>query len=470
MRPPLLGLALLAGATFGEGVLRAAPPAESARPPADINDRWLSISPEGAAESLERETREVFAARAAVVRALELEPGQAVADIGAGSGFFVKMFADAVGPTGKVYAVDIAEALIQDLQKWAAATDTPHLTPVLSTPDDVRLAPASVDVIFTSDTYHHFENPPAVLATIARGLRPGGRLFVLDFERIPGTTQEWIMKHVRAGKKTVLGELTQAGFVFVREHEVEGLEENYLVELRRPPRMALPRAPGVESPGTAAEALLARSLAFHDPHRRWGAPLALRWQSANPDGEVRMRFDLSWSEAGDFSMRGTRKGHSLEGTIPLRGDARFSVDGGPADAVDPKLRAALVLEREEGRFWRNYFGFLAGLPMNLKGEGLHIEPEVRPARFGGRELQSIRVRFEPSVGTDLWTFYFESDGALVGCRFDRADPDKVGERIEFEGLVETGGLRLPARRRWYMNDDGKYLGEDRLSRIEPELR
>ncbi len=64
-------------------------------------------------------------------------------------------------------------------------------------------------------------------------MKPGARLLVLDFERIPGTSPEWILKHVRAGKQTFIGELEQAGFTFVKEHEVPELEENYLIELGR---------------------------------------------------------------------------------------------------------------------------------------------------------------------------------------------------------------------------------------------
>ena len=65
-------------------------------------------------------------------------------------------------------------------------------------------------------------------------MRPGGQLFVLDFERIPGETPKWLLEHVRADKATVLDELAAVGFIFVEEHEVEGLVQNYLVELRAP--------------------------------------------------------------------------------------------------------------------------------------------------------------------------------------------------------------------------------------------
>ena len=223
----------MGAAGAGEGA-RTEGEGEAARPPEGINDRWRVSTPDAAAESLERETREVYAHREAVVSALELAPGERVADIGAGTGFFVRLFADRVGPEGKVYGVDIAPALVEGIRTWAEASGAAHVKGVLGETDDIVLPEDSVDVVFTSDTYHHFEAPAATLASVRRALRPGGRLFVLDFERIPGTSPGWILEHVRAGKRTVVAELEQAGFRFVRELEVPGLEENYLIELRAP--------------------------------------------------------------------------------------------------------------------------------------------------------------------------------------------------------------------------------------------
>lgn len=206
---------------------------EAARPAEGINARWVGISPEEAEKTLERDGREVYANREAVLAALGLEPGQVAADIGAGTGFFVKMMAEAVGPKGAVYGVDIAPALVAALEAWAKAHGEGRVHAVLGAPDDVRLPAAAVDLVLVSDTYHHFEDPPAVLASIRAAMKPGARLFVLDFERVPGESSKWILEHVRAGKQTFVKEIEAAGFTFVKEHDVPGLEENYLVEMRR---------------------------------------------------------------------------------------------------------------------------------------------------------------------------------------------------------------------------------------------
>ena len=96
-----------------------------------------------------------------------------------------------------------------------------------------NLADASVDVIFHSDVYHHFEYPMTMNADLRRALKPGGRLYVLEFEKVPGLSTANTMTHVRAPKETVIAEITKAGFTLVEQVRVPGLKENYLLHFRR---------------------------------------------------------------------------------------------------------------------------------------------------------------------------------------------------------------------------------------------
>jgi predicted methyltransferase len=89
----------------------------------------------------------------------------------------------------------------------------------------------SVDLVFTSDTYHHFEYPQAMLASLHTALKPGGRLIIIDYEKIPGRSSPWVISHVRANRETVIAEVTAAGFVLERSHNF--LRENYFLEFRR---------------------------------------------------------------------------------------------------------------------------------------------------------------------------------------------------------------------------------------------
>ncbi|MCB1036811.1 MAG: methyltransferase domain-containing protein, partial [Acidobacteria bacterium] len=179
------------------------------------------------------ESREVFVARFKVLKALGLKPGQRVADVGAGTGLYTRLLAKAVGPAGKVYAVDISQPFLDLIAADAAAAGLANVTTVLGEDHSARLPDASVDVVFHCDTYHHFEYPRSMTRDLARALRPGGEMFVLDFERIPGISSAFILNHVRASKETVISEIEASGFELVEELDLPSLEENYLLRFRK---------------------------------------------------------------------------------------------------------------------------------------------------------------------------------------------------------------------------------------------
>ena len=182
-------------------------------------------------ERFEKEGREIYDHREQIVAACELRPGQDAADVGAGSGLFTRLFAAQVAPEGQVFAVDIAEKFLQAIQESSAAAGLKNVQTVLGTADDVKLAPASVDLVFLCDTYHHFEFPQKSLASIHRALRPGGRVVIVDFKRIEGVSSEWILQHVRAGQEVVTQEFEANGFRLVDTQDF--LQENYLLRFER---------------------------------------------------------------------------------------------------------------------------------------------------------------------------------------------------------------------------------------------
>jgi SAM-dependent methyltransferase len=107
----------------------------------------------------EVESREVYAQRRQIVAACKLKPGMAVADIGAGTGLFTRLFARQVGPSGKVYAVDIAPRFIEHIEKTCKAQGLTNVVGVVCKRDSVGLPSNSIDLAFICDTYHHFEFP-----------------------------------------------------------------------------------------------------------------------------------------------------------------------------------------------------------------------------------------------------------------------------------------------------------------------
>jgi len=149
----------------------------------------------GSAEALERQLPELLARPAGgpaassrdtwqrpqrLMDLLGLRDGMQVADVGSGEGYFAFHLAVRVGPSGRVYAVDVDEPAITRLRERAEREAIRQVTPVLSTPADPRLPPASLDVALVVDTYHEFTDHEAMLRGIARALKPGGKLAVVD--------------------------------------------------------------------------------------------------------------------------------------------------------------------------------------------------------------------------------------------------------------------------------------------------
>lgn len=184
-------------------------------------------------ERFEGESREVFSHRARVASLLQLRAGQAVADVGAGTGLYTMMFAPKVGAEGRVYAVDIAPKFVDHIRTTAKARQFPHVEAVLCSERSVELPEQCVDLVFVCDTYHHFEYPQATLASIHRALRAGGELVILDFIREPGLSRPWILDHVRAGEAVVQKEVEAAGFQLVRREDTPFLRENYVLRFRK---------------------------------------------------------------------------------------------------------------------------------------------------------------------------------------------------------------------------------------------
>ncbi len=214
------------------------PPAKvdaKTKQPSKINKRFLSkdLKVDDWVKRFEGESREVSVHRKAIVAALNLPANARIADVGAGTGLFLPQFSKAAGSAGKVYAVDISPRFLEHLRKRVAKEGMSNVEVVTGTATEVKLAAGSVDVVFTCDTYHHFEQPAKTLASIRSALKPGGTLIIVDFHRIPGKSSDWILNHVRAGQKLVRKEIEAAGFSFSRDLKVKGLVDNYAIEFKK---------------------------------------------------------------------------------------------------------------------------------------------------------------------------------------------------------------------------------------------
>jgi ubiquinone/menaquinone biosynthesis C-methylase UbiE len=211
---------------------RSSAPADD---PADINAAFLdeNMDVEKFVERFEGESRAVYAQRVAIVESLNLSQGDVVADIGAGTGFFSFLMSDAVGSDGRIYAVEISPRFLDHLRAQKAERSLANLEVVEATARSVALPIASTDLAFICDVYHHFEHPDASLASLHAAIRPGGTLVLIEFHRIAGVTTPFIFDHVRAGREVFQAEIEAAGFRFVEEIAIEGLDDNYILRFER---------------------------------------------------------------------------------------------------------------------------------------------------------------------------------------------------------------------------------------------
>ncbi len=201
-----------------------------------INDPYLAPDLKVAewVKRFEGESREVFAHRHRIAASLDLKPGQSVADVGAGTGLYVPFLAERVGKTGKVYAVDIAPPFIEHITQKAKETGLSQVTPVLSTEHSVELPANSVDMIFTSDAYHHFVHYQDMLASMRKALKPGGQLIVVDYDIEGEGVSDSMVAHVGKKKGEFRRQIEAGGFTFAQDMTLKEMKTNFIYRFVRP--------------------------------------------------------------------------------------------------------------------------------------------------------------------------------------------------------------------------------------------
>lgn len=135
-----------------------------------------------AADWLERPEREREERPDLLLAALELQPGMKVADIGAGTGYHSRRFAQLVGEQGTVYAVDIQPEMLQLLEQNMTSYSVRNVRPVLGDIKDAKLPASQIDLVVMVDVYHEFEFPYEMMESIVRALKPGGRIAFVEFK------------------------------------------------------------------------------------------------------------------------------------------------------------------------------------------------------------------------------------------------------------------------------------------------
>ena len=180
-----------------------------------------------------------------VLDAMGLRPGDVVADVGCGSGYYARRMARRVQPGGAVYCEDIQPEMLDIMRQRATDEGVSGIEAVRGTPTDPKLPAGAIDWIIIADVYHEMSDPEPMLAGIRRALSPRGRVALLEFRVEDGTGDQIKADHTMSVRQ-VLGEWQAAGFELVALHDF--LPSQHLFFFR---------AIGSEAGGTAA-------LADHD--------------------------------------------------------------------------------------------------------------------------------------------------------------------------------------------------------------
>ena len=156
------------------------PPQQPQQPPANPADHSFADVDRYRA-IFESSERDAWQKPDELIRALGVQPGMMVADIGAGTGYFARRFAVAVGKEGTVFASDLEPKMVTELRDRADKDGLSQLVPILSSAGDPRLPDGFSDIIFICDTWHHISDRVEYARRLKNDLAPGGRVVIVDF-------------------------------------------------------------------------------------------------------------------------------------------------------------------------------------------------------------------------------------------------------------------------------------------------
>jgi len=171
----------------------------------DDVERWV--------EEFESPDRGTWQKPAIIVRVLTLEPGQIVADLGAGTGYFTKILSVGVGESGKVYAVDVEPRMLEYIRGRNDLVK--NVVTVEATPDDPKLPAREIDLVMVANTWHHIGNRIAYLGKLRPALSREGRVAIIDWRE--GEIPMGPPPEMRLGRDEVVAEFEQAGWRLATE-------------------------------------------------------------------------------------------------------------------------------------------------------------------------------------------------------------------------------------------------------------
>lgn len=222
---------------------------------------------------------------------------------------------------------------------------------------------------------------------------------------------------------------------------------------------------GCESKLTSDE-IINGSIQFHDPENTWPTLSAsFQFEETRPNGSTRSSA-FEFNNTDKFS-KVIRKLDSVEVMYAMnKSDCLLALDGN--NTFSEEAAEVYSLNCERAQTMCNYYLYLWGLPMKLKDPGTIVHEEYELSSFDDEELLKVKVTYDPKVGSDTWYFYFDPETyEMKGYQFYHDERINDGEFITFaDSYSFAKSLRLPNNRKWFINKDSTFLGEDILVKAQ----
>ena len=201
--------------------------------PGLLSGLLIALTPPTAATQVATTQRDSWQKVDEIFAALQVDEGDWIADVGAGSGFFSFRLSERVGPSGKVVAQDIDAGVLAEVREAARQEGFTNIETVVGDTDDPKLAEGSLDGVLIVNAYHEMRDHEAMLGGIRRALKPGGRLVIVD---MPPADESMSRRHQMQQHDIAIGvvaeDLVNAGFEVIRrvpDFVDEGRHQNWLL-------------------------------------------------------------------------------------------------------------------------------------------------------------------------------------------------------------------------------------------------
>ncbi len=214
-----------------------------------------------------------------------------------------------------------------------------------------------------------------------------------------------------------------------------------------------------------AQQLLEKSISYHDPEGNWSKLKTRLYLSSIDTAGRENPFQLEIDNATGYFCHVTNKDGKEIVKGVSKGNEFFLIDG-KADFSEEDQKK-YKLNSESAKSVQNFYGYLYGLPMKLRDKGANISDTTSSEEFNGKTYQTIQVTYDPGMGKEVWTFFFDpKTSAMEAYRFMFSAGSDEGEYILLDETLTIDDIKIPKVRKWHFVKGNKYLGTDNLLKAE----